>query len=213
MGVHSGICKSQITQLTVALFHSTPAGSCFSLGVPLLQTAVTATAAGPLPSPARQHTSRRARGKCAAVPSTLLGVLRERKTAQGPHKALAWPICAKAAEGGCWGFQSSLPRVHRLLQLLFLVRPGDSQICPDVGVQGDSMWIHVLIFILLSLGVGKKPVSYWTQCPHGWLLKSLPVFSNCIIWLSKRYCFSLQILFLLPNMAALIMAVVYNLTN
>lgn len=72
---------------------------------------------------------------------------------------------------------------------------------------------YLLIFVLLPLGVWKKLVSFWTRCPYGWRLKSLPGFSDGIIWLNKRYCLSLQTLFLLHNMAAQIMAVVYILTN
>lgn len=82
----------------------------------------------------------------------------------------------------CWGVRSRVYHKSGLLQPLFLLKPADGQICPVFFKKGKVCRkvvrtnTYSLIFILLSLGMWKKLVSFWTRCPCGWLLKSLPFF-------------------------------------
>lgn len=172
-GVHAGIHKPQVIWTTL-LPHPTalPLGSCLSLG----------------------------ESPCSRVRASVKELLHSTPCWEAFGKGkLHWvliDLCSEAVEGSAGELWVELTTKSSLPQPLFLLRPPNSQICPDLTkskVCREMTYRNKYLLLFCFHYVWKKQVSFWTQCPCGWFLKNLPVFSPTIFWLNKKYGLFLQI--------------------
>lgn len=158
--------------------------------------------------------------KWAAAFSTGLGSFWERKIVLDPHRGLAYLLThlCRGSGGFCWRARSkSLPwvqssnkpfrlkRTDNQIVLFFFSSFKKSRFCREMEHSYLSS-SNTYFKCVEKAGKLLNSVSLWLD------VENLACFFPTVIWLN-RCCPSLQTLFLLLNVAAQIMAVVYILPN